>query len=447
MENKNRFIRLVAVIGILVMVIVTVLPGCNFVGKADAEKPTEAVDVNNEEQLCCPVCKSTDIEGPDADGYYTCKNCSAKWIFKDEEIEVVDEKGNVVDTLDKSEGYVSGNSTDNGSADENNSTTAGGNNASGNNSGSNGSGSGSGNGSGSKNNGGKNQSSGGSQSSGNNATYTTNKNTSEEVKKNLEKIREVGKNLDESIEIIYDEETQSYTVKSKDGKDTGLFGYKYSTKDKIFYTAEDSWQRNFGFTEVYDKAAAFGLMTYNTMRVRFNYGGEEWMLQFWKGQYGYAFIGAEIGVYTRELGSDNGSYYNCADDEHKMYMTMDVYRQNPNNNNKYDKLFTRSRCRTWWCTGFIPGTLGFAQYNVPDEGGTSKLKVDSRIEFHSEEMAQAFINSLSQITSLENNSAVSGTKRLVHFYQLGSEEEYEKSAASCKYVLCSDGKTVRVCYR
>lgn len=446
MENKNRFIRLVAVIGILVMVIVTVLPGCNFVGKAKVEEPTQAVDVNEEAQLCCPVCSSTDIEGPDADGYYTCKSCSARWTFKEDEIEVVDEKGNVVDTLDKSAGYVNGaGSNNNASAADTDLTTTGGNNASGNNSGSGNSNSGSGN-SGSKNNGNSKQPSGGG-STGGGVTYTTNKNTSEEVKKNLEKIREVGKNLDESIEIIYDEETQSYTVKSKDGKDTGLFGYKYSTKDKIFYTAEDSWQRNFGFTEVYDKAAALGLMTYNTMRVHFDYGGEEWMLQFWKGQYGYAFVGAEIGVYTRPMGSDNGTYYDCADDEHKMYMTMDVYRQNPNNKNKYDKLFTRSRCRTWWCTGFIPGTLGFAQYNVPDENGTAKLKVDSRIEFHSEEMAQAFINSLSQITSLENNSAVSGTKRSVHFYQFGSEEEYEKSAASCKYVLCSDGKTVRVCYR
>lgn len=446
MENKNRLIKTIAIISALVLMVLTVLPGCNFVGKSGKNgEDVTGVNESVEDQLCCPVCSSTDVGDPDGDGVYTCNSCNAQWRFVDDKLEMLDEKGNVIDTLDKSAGYVSGNT------DVEDDTTATDNNVTGSGSGSSGSGS---SGSGSGYSGGGSGSGGSGSGSGSGSsdhtgyvTYTTNKNTSKQVKENLEKIRQAGKNLDDSIEIIYDEETQSYTVKSKNGKDTGLFGYKYSTKDKIFYTAEDSWQRNFGFTEVYDDAAALGLMTYNTMRVRFDYGGQEWMLQFWKGQYGYAFIGAEVGVYTRPAGSDNGTYYDCANDNDKLFMTMDVYRQNPQNNNKYDHLFTRSRSKTWWCTGFIPGTLGFAQYNVPDQGGTSKLKADVRIEFKDNEMAQAFMNSLSQITTMENNSALSGTNRAVHFYQLANESEYNASSASCKYVLCEDGKTVRVCYR
>lgn len=246
--------------------------------------------------------------------------------------------------------------------------------------------------------------------------------------------------------IIYDDETQSITVKNKNGKDTGLFGYKYSVKDRIFYTGEDSWQRNFGFTEIYDKAAAIGTMTYNTIRVRFNYNDEEWMLQFWKGQYGLLFIGAEVGVYTRPVGS-TGTFYNCADDDHKLWMTMDLYRQKIFNQNKYSHVFTRSRCQTWWCTGFVFGSLGLGMLNIPDENGTAKLKADTRIEFYDSEMANAFIESLVKIDYIENNSALAGTKRAIHFYEFKTEEEYDASSASCKYLLCEDGKTVRVCYR
>ena len=253
--------------------------------------------------------------------------------------------------------------------------------------------------------------------------------------------------FNDSGKIIYDDETDSITVKNKNGNDTGLLGYKYSIKDHVFYTAEDSWQRNFGFTEVYDKAAAFGTMTYNTIRVRFNYGGEDWMIQFWKGQYGLMFIGAEIGVYTRPEGVSGSTFYNCADDEHKLWMTMDFYRQKTGNKNKYTHLFTRSRSKTWWCTGFIPGTLGLGLLNVPDENGTARLKVDTRIEFKDKTMAKAFIESLSKIDYIENNSALAGTKRAVTFYEFKTEKEYDASSASCKYMLCNDGITVRVCYR
>lgn len=453
MENKNRLIKTIAIISALVLMVLTVLPGCNFIGNAGEEDITSAVDTNVEQQVCCPVCSSTNVTGPDDDGHYNCNDCEAIWSFTDTAIEVVDEQGNVVDTLDKSAGYVNGNSGSVSSDGTTAEAVTGGNGSSNSGSGSSGNGGSSNNG-GSKNNGGSSnsgtnttkKSNGGSGTKASTATYTTNKNTSEQVKTNLEKLKQAADKLDESVEIVYDEETQSYTVKSKDGTDTGLFGYKYSTKDKIFYTAEDSWQRNFGFTEFYDTAAAAGFMTYNTMRVRFDYDNEEWMLQFWKGQYGYTFIGAEVGVYTRPMGSDNGTYYDCADDEHKMYMTMDLYRKE-SGSNKFKKLFTRSRVKTWWCTGFIPGTLGFAQANVPDEGGTGTLKCDTRIEFHSAEMAQAFCESLSKVTYLENNSLVSGTNRSVKFYEFATEEAYDASAASCKYCICEDGKTVRVCYR
>ena len=469
---KNlRFIKTVAIIGALVLMVLTVLPGCNFIGKADNNKNGDTVVTDtNGNQLCCPICSATDITGPDAEGKYTCNACGAVWDYNEKTVEVVDENGNVVKQLDANSGYVdrtsggnyssvggntsggntSGGNTSGGNTSGGNTSggnTSGGNTSGGNTSGGNTSG---GNTSGGKTSGGNTSggnTSGGNTSGGKTSGGNTSGGNTQSQGIDTQKIQKVLKDLDDSIEIVYDEETQSYTAKSKDGTDTGLFGYKYSTKDKIFYTAEDSWQRNFGFAEVYDKAAAIGFMTYNTFRVYYTYEDYDWMIQFWKGQYGYAFIGSEIGVYTRPAGSTNGTFYDCADDAHKFYMTMDVYRQDPDNNNKYTHLFTRSRSKTWWCTGFVPGTLGFAQANVPDENGTATLKVDSKIEFYTPEMAQAFMNGLSKVTVLENNAALSGTNRPINFIKCANEAEYAACSSSAKYCLCEDGTSVRVCYR
>lgn len=439
MNSKTRLIKTIAIIGALVMIILTAFPGCNFIGKTNKNGADNALVDDAGNQLCCPNpdCGSQDITGPDENGNYTCNVCGFQWSYTDDNSavdNVIDAEGNTVDNIAPDAGFVGGSGS--GSYSGGSSSGSGSYNGGGSSGGSSYNGGSSSNGG--SNSGNKNPSSSTGNGTGNSGTS---------IKDTLDKLSQVTKDFDGSIEIVYDEATNSYTAYSKDGTDTGLFGYKYSLTDKIFYTAEDSWQRNFGFNEVYDKAAAVGFMTYNTFRVYFTYDNLEWMIQFWKGQYGYAFIGSEIGVYTRPVGSDNGTHYACADDNHKFYMTMNVYRQNPQNTNKYDHLFTRSRSKTWWCTGFVPGTLGFAQANVPDQNGTAKLKVDSKIEFYTPEMAQAFMNGLSKITYLENNAALSGTNRTVNFVHYGSEEEYAASSASCKYALCADGSSVRVCYR
>ena len=47
-----------------------------------------------------------------------------------------------------------------------------------------------------------------------------------------------------------------------------LFGYKYDAKQNIYYTDVEAWQRNFGFTDIYDNAAVYTSMWYKTTFVR-----------------------------------------------------------------------------------------------------------------------------------------------------------------------------------
>jgi hypothetical protein len=278
---------------------------------------------------------------------------------------------------------------------------------------------------------------GGNGGSSNSTTFTTpTTGTTKSVKDQLAEIKD---RWDDVIKPSIDADG-NITVESTNGQDTGLFGFKYSTKDKCFIASEDASQRNFGYDEGSDESAPAIAITYDTIRVKFDYDGMEWMVQYWKGQYGMVMVGAEIGVYNRPAGTA-GTHYECANDETKLLQSMTVYRRV---DGKYNQLFARSPSRTWWCTGFIPGTLGAAQYNVPVEA-TRELRVDSKITMASPEMAQAFVAGLKEVGSLYHNTPE--TMAEISFAEMSSIEEYEASAEDCKFVLEEDGVTVRVCWR
>ena len=161
--------------------------------------------------------------------------------------------------------------------------------------------------------------------------------------------------------------------------DNGLGGYKFNSDGNYYFTADDPWQRNFGYTEAFDTAAPFVSIYMDTMRAKFRYGNKDWMIQFWKGQYGLAFIGSEIGVYTKPL--DRGvAYYDAASNDEALYMSCTCYRNG-------EPLFSREYGKYWWCTGFVPGQLA-------NFSNRSELAVKCRITMKDSNMLLAFTNAL-----------------------------------------------------
>lgn len=129
----------------------------------------------------------------------------------------------------------------------------------------------------------------------------------------------------------------------------GFLGYLFNPDGDYYFTNSDPWQRNFGFNELYDIGAPFLVFYYDTMRCKFHYDKKDWLIQFWKGQYGFVFIGAEIGVYNKPEDRET-AHYDCASDEDSLMMSMTCYR-------KGKEIFTRDYMKYWWCTGFVPGKL------------------------------------------------------------------------------------------
>lgn len=159
----------------------------------------------------------------------------------------------------------------------------------------------------------------------------------------------------------------------------GFLGYMYNETGNYYYTNRDPWQRVFGFNAAYDFGAQFVFMFFDTARIKYTYDNKDWMVEFWKGQYGGVFIGAEIGVYYKPV-DRTVEHYDSVSDDDALYMEMTLYRNG-------EELLSREYTRYWWCTGFVPGKL--KKYS-----DRSELTLKSRITMDNKKMLNAFTEGL-----------------------------------------------------
>lgn len=155
-------------------------------------------------------------------------------------------------------------------------------------------------------------------------------------------------------------------------------GFNFSITEMMTYATVDAWMRGFGFCLFYDLAASSMpyIWNYNTRRFKFDYNGLEYMIQIWKGNYLVA-NGGEVGLYCREA-EKFGTYYNCANDEQMLKMSMQIYAGD-------ELLVDQEPQLHWWVNGFhINGT----KY-LP-----ASLTLKSTIEMHDEEMLEAFCEAI-----------------------------------------------------
>ncbi len=160
-----------------------------------------------------------------------------------------------------------------------------------------------------------------------------------------------------------------------------LLSYQYDPDNQFFFTEDNPWQRNFGFNGVYDQFAPFSVMYMDSVRMKFRHEKQnlDYMIQFWKGQYGWVFVGSEIGIYTKPT-NRLIEHYDCATDAQSLKMDMNFYQ-----NGKWE--FTRTYRTYWWATGFIPGQLKkFAD--------RSSLVMTTRITLKDDQMTSAFVEAL-----------------------------------------------------
>lgn len=175
-------------------------------------------------------------------------------------------------------------------------------------------------------------------------------------------------------------------------KGNGLLGlgYECSVYDLLIYATVDCWMKDFGFCYFYDFFCyTTPFFNYLTRRFKFEYGGKEWMVQIWKGNYLIA-NGAEVGIYNREKGSF-GSYYDCYDGTMKMSLKVSYG----------DEVIYDIENEHWWLNGF---KLGDTLYKP------SLLKMEFSIELLDEEMANALAEAIENNYRHDVSCTVEGNK-------------------------------------
>lgn len=159
------------------------------------------------------------------------------------------------------------------------------------------------------------------------------------------------------------------------------YGFSYEPSEDYFYSIRYAWQRQFGYSRLYDKAAPHLNMIFDSEPIRFFYRGKEWLLEFWKGQYGI-MTGAEIGLYhtkgnPREaFGYPHNTFYESASDEEQIHMCFQL--------RKKGTVILTEEGRHWWLTGFL-----LAKRCRPKD-----LTMEISLEFPNCDMLCAFLKGL-----------------------------------------------------
>jgi hypothetical protein len=147
-----------------------------------------------------------------------------------------------------------------------------------------------------------------------------------------------------------------------------ILNFVYDSKNIAYHSQVDTWQRKFGYADLYDEVFDIGSKM-NYLRESFSNG---YMLWLWKGDYWNLYSGAEIGLYryNRRVGSYD--YYDAID--YELPMTINLYNYN---NNDWENVFSwHPYIEQWWITGFNPN------FKTPD---SDKMYVIGTISFKDDE--------------------------------------------------------------
>jgi len=156
-------------------------------------------------------------------------------------------------------------------------------------------------------------------------------------------------------------------------------GFDYNL-DYLIRTAPNAWQADIGFSRLVEETIA-PLAGYNldTLRFPFDYAGQGWMVQLWKGLYGPA-NGGEIGLY--ELTSWLPFHMDASNT--RLEMTLQIYQD--------ETLFIdHGPETTWWLGAFRYGSKRGTPLLEPRQ-----LRMTGSVLFEDEAMLEAFLLSFGE---------------------------------------------------
>lgn len=196
------------------------------------------------------------------------------------------------------------------------------------------------------------------------------------------------------------------------------FGFSYLSGKDIFTSRLDAWQREFGYQEIYDRAAPHAQMIFQCEPVYFEAHDVTWLIEFWKGQYGIN-TGAEIGVYHSDSlikpENYNSTRFHAVEDSLSPCISMELWKK--------ETLLLRLGRRHWWLTGFLIGV-----FSNPEE-----LALKASITFQDYGIAAAFAEALRTKQYLNDSLQICDTTVSFTFKEPTSKQPCEYSPLTCRF--------------
>ena len=172
-------------------------------------------------------------------------------------------------------------------------------------------------------------------------------------------------------------------------------GFLFDEQKDIFYAMKKTWQKRYGYCRMYDEAAPLFNMVIDCEPIYFDYDGKNWMLEFWKGQYGMT-TGGEVGLYLAK--NNRGKFYKGVGMDDYIGMQMELFRRGV-------PVFERQESH-WWLTGFRLG-----ECSAPKE-----LKMVVTLTFPNRLMTQRFVEGLRKAGYAASEYQVQNEKVKILFY-------------------------------
>lgn len=203
-----------------------------------------------------------------------------------------------------------------------------------------------------------------------------------------------------------------------------IAGFKYSAKKDIFYATKNAWQKNFGYTRLYDIACPLFRMILDTEAIKFYYNKKNYLISFWKGQYGMT-TGAEIGIYqTKDQYINKNTLYMPVSSDEELEMSFTLYKNN--------KVIAKVAAKHWWLAVFKLG-----MFSKPKD-----LTMDIKLIFPNTEMLYSFINAFKKLGYKEKDFSLKNNTFYFRYKKPKTKKVWTRSLLFDKFRLHFNKKNV-----
>lgn len=157
-------------------------------------------------------------------------------------------------------------------------------------------------------------------------------------------------------------------------------GFAMNVAEGYAFNTPNSPQRALGYMKLYDDLflRTSDMVNLDTMRLKFEYQGRDWMIQMWKGRY-FVTTGGELGIYNKPK-DRLVEFYDAATNDELIPMSFRIKLLETD-----EYIIDRPLTTHWWMTGYAVQKMVY---------GPSKLALETEIKPYDDEFSKALQGAL-----------------------------------------------------